>query len=88
MNKTCPLGHTCENCLWFTRIRGSNIQTGNDEDKTDCVLNILPVLLIENARLSYSVGAAIESFRNEVVQQNGFFLGLVQSAAERKQLEN
>jgi len=30
----------------------------------------LPVLLIENAQQSRGVGAALESFRNEVVSEN------------------
>jgi len=30
----------------------------------------LPVLLVENAQQSRSTGAAVESFRNEMVNQN------------------
>lgn len=83
---TCPLGHTCEACLWYTRIRGMNPQTGVDEDKVDCAINIIPILIIEHLRQAYSMGSSLESFRNEMVNQNGNFLGLIQEATDRKKL--
>lgn len=83
---TCPFGHTCNNCLWYTRIRGINPQTGVDEDKLDCAINIIPILIIEHLRQAYSMGGALESFRNEMVNQQGDFLSVVRDVANRKLL--
>lgn len=87
--RTCPLGHQCEQCLWFTRIRGYNALTGDDQDITDCAINTLNILLTKDIQGMNSVGAAIESFRNEMVSQQSSFLGLVRDVADnQKLLEN
>jgi hypothetical protein len=77
----CPLGAKCEEvdpddvgtilrCPWFKRIRGKDPQTGEDVDQFDCSIGWIPVLLIENSGMARETGAAVESFRNEVVKQN------------------
>lgn len=40
-------------------------------DTEDCAIAWLPVLLIENSQQQRSTGAAVESFRNEMVRGNG-----------------
>jgi hypothetical protein len=57
-------------CSWFTQMRGQNPNTGEDVDEWGCAVTWLPVLLIENAQQSRQAGAAIESFRNEMVTAN------------------
>jgi hypothetical protein len=57
-------------CLWFTQVRGQNPNTGEPLDEWGCAMNLLPVLLIENARQQRSTAAAVESFRNETVTRN------------------
>lgn len=57
-------------CPKFVTIRGKDPQTGADVDKSACVDSFLPMLLIENAQQTRQTGAAIESFRNEVVSAN------------------
>ena len=56
-------------CAWITQIRGMDPQTGEDVDEWDCAIKLLPVLLIENTKKNIESGAAVESFRNEVVQR-------------------
>lgn len=55
-------------CPKFVTIRGKDPQTGADVDRHGCVDSFLPLLLIENAQMSRQTGAAVESFRNEVVK--------------------
>lgn len=55
-------------CSWFTQIRGTNPQTGQEVDEWNCAVTWLPVLLIENSQQQRQTGAAVESFRNEVVK--------------------
>jgi hypothetical protein len=55
-------------CSWFTLVRGQNPQTGQDIDEWGCAMTWLPVLLIENSQQQRQTGAAVESFRNEVVK--------------------
>jgi hypothetical protein len=67
----CPLIQAdCKGiqCSWFTQVRGTNPNTGKDVDEWGCAVTWLPVLLIENAQQSRQSGAAIESFRNEMVK--------------------
>lgn len=69
--RACPLGHTCQSCHWHIRLRGQNPQTGQEIDDEGCAISWIPILLIENSQQQRSTGAAIESFRNEMVQGNG-----------------
>lgn len=57
-------------CSWFTEIRGTNPNTGKEVDEWGCAVTWLPFLLIETAQQSRQTGAAVESFRNEVVNIN------------------
>jgi hypothetical protein len=57
-------------CSWFTQVRGKNPNTGKEVDEWACAITWLPVLLIENSQQQRSTGAAVESFRNEMVKAN------------------
>jgi hypothetical protein len=57
-------------CAWFMKIRGSNPNTGEEIDDYGCSMAWLPVLMIENSQQQRSTGAAVESFRNEMVKSN------------------
>lgn len=70
----CPLDNfnPCRqlDCAWFLKIRGSNPNTGEDIDDWGCSMSWLPVLMIENSQMQRQTGAAVESFRNEMVKAN------------------
>lgn len=70
----CPLNSfkPCKKleCAWFMQIRGKDPQTGEDIDDWGCSMAWMPKLLIENALVSRQTGAAVESFRNEMVKEN------------------
>lgn len=57
-------------CSWFTQMRGVNPNTGKEVDEWGCAITWLPVLLIENSNQQRQTGAAVESFRNEMVKAN------------------
>lgn len=57
-------------CAWFMQIRGKNPNTGEDTDEWGCSMAWLPVLTIENSQQQRQTGAAVESFRNEMVKAN------------------
>lgn len=57
-------------CSWFTQIRGTNPNTGQPVDEWGCAITWMPVLMIENSQQQRFTGAAVESFRNEVVDAN------------------
>ena len=52
------------------QIRGSHPQTGAEIDEWGCTIAWTPMLLIENAKLQRETGAAVESFRNEMVRSS------------------
>lgn len=70
----CPLHdfQPCKqlDCAWFTQVRGANPNTGIEIDEWACAIAWMPVLLIENSQQQRQTGAAVESFRNEVVKSN------------------
>lgn len=57
-------------CSWFTQIRGTNPNTGESVDEWGCAIAWMPLLTVEIAQKSNQTGAAVESFRNEVVKAN------------------
>lgn len=57
-------------CAWFLKITGKNPNTGADVDDWGCSMAWLPILTIENSQQQRSTGAAVESFRNEMVKAN------------------
>ncbi len=54
-------------CAFWTQLRGTNPQTGQEVDEWGCAIAFLPLLLIETAKETRQGAAATESFRNEVV---------------------
>lgn len=57
-------------CAWFVKIAGYDINTGKQIDDWNCTVAYLPMLLIENSGMQRQTGAAVESFRNEMVKAN------------------
>jgi len=84
----CPLNgfEPCKEleCAWFMKIVGTNPNTGKEIDEWGCSMAWMPVLLIENSQQQRQTGAAVESFRNEMVKanetSNQVLLATVQSA--------
>ena len=70
----CPLDgfNPCRqlDCAWFMKVVGHNPNTGQEVDEWGCSMAWLPVLMIENSQQQRSTGAAVESFRNEMVKSN------------------
>jgi len=74
----CPLGAKCEEikdgaihrCAWYTKLAGTNPNTGESMDENGCAIAWMPMLMIENSMQQRSTSAAVESFRNETVQAN------------------
>lgn len=83
----CPLikkGCIEHRCKFFIHLIGNNPNTGQPVDKYDCAVAWLPILLVEGAQQTRQAGAAIESFRNEVVKQNEVLNAKLQSSEQRK----
>jgi hypothetical protein len=73
VGKFCPLiKKDCIGlqCSWFAQIRGVNPNTGKEVDEWACSIAWIPILTIENSQQQRQTGAAVESFRNEMVKSN------------------
>ena len=57
-------------CRFWVQVQGTNPQSGEPINKADCSMSWTPMLLIENTKINRETGAAIESFRNEMVATN------------------
>jgi hypothetical protein len=57
-------------CAWFTQVRGMNPNTGEEIDEWNCAITWMPIMAIEIAQKENQTGAAVESFRNEVIKGN------------------
>jgi hypothetical protein len=70
----CPLDgfNPCRQleCAWFLKISGKDPQSNKDIDEWGCSMAWLPIMMIENSQQQRSTGAAVESFRNEMVKVN------------------
>lgn len=78
----CPLtGDDCyeHKCDWYIQVMGNNPQTGEDINKWGCSIAFLPMLTIENSQQQRQTGAAVESFRNEMIKQNGNMLDIAKN---------
>jgi hypothetical protein len=67
----CPLiKEDCKGlgCSWFIQLRGTNPNTGKEVDEWGCAMAWMPMLMIENSQQQRHTGAAVESFRNEMVR--------------------
>ena len=58
------------NCPAWVQVRGVDQNTGLDVDGWNCTDTWLPILLIDNSQQQRQTGAAVESFRNEMVRAN------------------
>ena len=87
---TCPLGSKCEEikdnklhrCMWHIKVRGTNPNTGEEVDNYGCAMTWMPILLIENSQQQRQTGAAVESFRNEMINANETSKQLLLSASK------
>lgn len=74
-------------CSWFARIQGYDTNTGKEVDEYQCAVSLLPMLLVENSGQQRQTGAAVESFRNEMVKANENSAKLLAQSVKLK-LEN
>ena len=74
-------------CSWFTQLRGKNPQTGADIDEWGCAVTWLPMLMIENSQQQRQTGAAVESFRNEMVKANDTTAQILFAASQQNLLK-
>jgi hypothetical protein len=72
-------------CAWFLKIAGKNPNTGEDIEDWGCSVAWLPILMIENSQQQRSTGAAVESFRNEMVKANEINLKVLMHTSSTKE---
>ena len=70
-------------CAWFTKVEGYDINSGKQIDEWNCAMTFIPMLLIENSGMSRQTGAAVESFRNEMVKSNDTMHQIFLNAASK-----
>jgi hypothetical protein len=89
--QNCPLNgfNACVElqCAWFTKMQGANPNTGETIEEWGCAIAWLPMLMVENAMQARQVGAAVESFRNEMVTANRDNVALGAAAMIARQLK-
>jgi len=88
----CPLfkekqEDVCHKCGFYTHVRGKHPQTNEEIDHWACAIEWLPTLLIENSQQSRQTGAAVESFRNEMVRANNVTADILLSAVHAPEMK-
>jgi hypothetical protein len=83
----CPLDgfKPCRqtDCAWFIQLRGHNPNTGKEVDEWGCSIAWMPMLMVENSQQQRQTGAAVESFRNEMVKVNTSSQQILAQAARK-----
>ena len=69
-------------CPKFIKICGVNPNDGQPVDKFGCVDSFMHMLLIENSQMQRQTGAAVESFRNEMVKANENSLRMLAASSQ------
>ncbi len=67
-------------CERWMQVQGKNPNTGDDINRHGCIDDWGPFLLIENSQMQRQTGAAVESFRNEMVKANDSNVAVVKTA--------
>ena len=70
--------------MWFSKIQGTDKNTGEHVEDWQCAVSLLPMLLVENSGQQRQTGAAVESFRNEMVKSNEASHKILIQAAKQK----
>jgi hypothetical protein len=77
----------CHTCPLYMQIRGMDTNTGQEVDGWGCAFTWLPMLMIENSGQQRQTGAAVESFRNEMVQTNQKMAQAIVAVTQTKLIE-
>lgn len=88
---TCPL-HNFEpckqlDCGWFIKLYGENPQNGEQVEEWGCAITMLPLLMVDNTKNAYAVGSAIESLRNEMVNDGELLRETIKQTSDQKLIE-
>jgi hypothetical protein len=67
----CFKGVTEHSCPKWIHITGTDPATGQSVDKYGCSDSFMHMLMIENTMVQHQTGAAVDSFRNEMLKLNG-----------------
>lgn len=70
-------------CAWFMKVSGKNPQSDEIIEDWGCAVAWLPLMMIENSQQQRQTGAAVESFRNEMVKANEFSQQVLLSSANQ-----
>lgn len=91
VKNNCPLNgfEPCKktDCTWFIQLRGNNPNTGKEIDEWGCAIAWMPILMVENSQQQRQTGAAVESFRNEMVKANEVGQRVLLAAAAQRSLK-
>ena len=79
-------GELC-GCRFWVHIMGNDPTTGELINKGECAFVWQPILTIENSQQQRQTGAAVESFRNEMVKANLSSQQLLESRIKTNLLE-
>jgi hypothetical protein len=69
-------------CAWFIKVMGYDTNTGKDVEDWSCAIAWIPALLIDGTGQQRQTGAAVESFRNEMVKANKTNTDVVKASQE------
>ena len=69
--------------MWYTKVVGTDPNTGETHDDWSCAISWMPTLQIEMSNTNRQTGSAIESFRNETVKGQKEFNKLISKSQAR-----
>lgn len=72
-------------CRFWVTVQGKHPQTGENISNGDCAMAWTPILMIENSKVNRETGAAVESFRNEMVKANETNTQVLLAASQQAQ---
>lgn len=70
--------------MMYTHVQMTDPQTGQSRDEWACSLALIPIMVIEGARCTRGVQAAVESTRNEIVKRQDELNAAVEQAQQAR----
>ena len=70
--------------MWYTKVSGTDPNTGDIVDDWSCAISWMPTLQIEMSNTNRQTGAAVESFRNETVKGQKEFNAFIGNQVSKK----
>lgn len=71
-------------CAWYTKVSGTNPQSGKQVDDFGCAIAWLPILTIENSNQQRQTASSVDKVANQILESRSEFIGALPDEARER----